>query len=327
MSTTPLPIINQDRNTGDSATVTVGGELVSAQRLRRVGGVIAGSLAPWYEDASSGGGSVVVSGAAAVVHSGAAVAGRGLLRSAHICRAIAPQQSHATIVASMSDVLTPGGRYRFGAFHDTDGYFFEIVTGASPSARVVSRKAGVDTPVTSPFSGPQPLVVDTSRHAYTIRYLVTLAHFLQDGVLRHSMRSTSVGPLLQDADVPVRVEAENVAGAGTDFIITASNAHISRIGPEALGSTRVIGPARIATSTASVNLAVENPMRRRLIIVNESTHTLYLKYGVTASLTDYVLTVSRGGTVTIPAYEWSGRVDGILDAGTGFAQVTATEEG
>lgn len=326
MSTIPLPIVNFDAETGDRGSVTQGGEQVIAPRLRLCGGVLSGALAPWYESASSGGGSVAVVGAAAEVHSGVSVAGRGLLRTIDFARVIAPQQNHCTIVLAMPTLLTAGGRYRFGAFTDTDGFFFEVLTGPSPTAVMKTRKAGVDTSHTPPLAGEQ-FTLNVGRHAYTIRYLITVAHFLQDGRLRHTVRSTAVGPLVQDPDVQVRVEAENLAGGGTDFIAIAANAHISRIGPEAMGALRVYGPYRIATSTTSVQLITEQPMRRLLIIHNESNAFMFLKYGATASSTDYTYLLPPNATIEIKGGEWAGRVDAILRSGAGFAQITVTAEG
>lgn len=320
MSTIPTPVINKDGDTEAEATVTPGGELIVAQRTRVAGGIIGVALLPWYVDQSSGGGSIVLSGAAAVVHSGAAAAGRGVFQSRHRAKTVLPQSNHCTVVASLGS-LAAGGRYRFGAFDANDGFFFEILGGA---ARIVTRKAGVDTVVTAPFSGPQPLVVDGARHAYTIRYLITLAYFNQDSELRHTIRSSTVGPLISGGDLPVRIEAENVSAPGTDFVITVANASISRVGHpvQAEGGA----PTRVATSTASAQLIASNLLRRKVTIHNESYRRLFLKFGATASQTDYTCVLGPDDVVTIDGMEWAGRIDGILDGGAGFAQVTETTE-
>lgn len=328
MSSIPLPIANKDADTGAEATVTRGGELVQVSRTRRAGGVLSTTLAPWYADASSGAGSVAVVGAAAEVHSGVAAAPIGRLQSVHRARMIVSQSCHCTVVAAITGgLLTSGGRFRFGAFDDNDGFFIEVLTGPAPVGRIVSRKATVDTVVTPPFGQVQPLIVNSSRHAYTIRYLITVADFLQDGVLRHTITAGAGGapfPLLSAADLPVRVEAENLAAPGTDFIILAGNASISRLGDDAFADASAI--TRVATSTASAQLIAANPMRRFVVIHNDSNRELRIKYGATASPTSYTHVLGPDSEIIISGMEWAGRIDGILASGSGNAQVTETTE-
>lgn len=317
MSTQPIKIVNTDDDTEANATVSDGGELIVAQRTRLAGGVIGSTLAPWYTDSSSGGGSVVVTGGAAVIHSGVAAAGLGLLVSAHVARVVLPQANHCTVVAILGS-LAAGGRYRFGPFDALNGFFFEILGGV---ARIVTRKAGVDTVITPP---PPFLSVDTGRHVYTIRYLITRAHFLQDQDRKHQLISSVAGPLIQDPDLTVRVEAENLAAPGTDFIITVAPPSISRIGPPVNPTRSTV--SRVATSTGSAQLAAANPLRRALVVFNDSNKNLYVKYGLVASETSFTRFLGSGDTLTIPGGEWTGRVDGILNGGSGFAQVTETLE-
>lgn len=321
MSTAPLPVVNVDEDTYATTTVSDGGETVVATRTRLAGGVIGAALAPWYVDASAGGGSVSVVGGAAEIHSGVAAAPRGRIQTRHLARVVLPQANHCTIVASLGS-LAAGGRYRFGVFDDSDGFFYEVSGGI---ASIVTRKAGVDTVYTSPFNVTQPVVVDSLRHVYTIRYLITRAHFFQDQARKHFVASTAVGPLVVNADLPLRAEAENLAAPGTDFILTVANASISRVGESAPGGESS-AVTRVATSVASALLIAANPLRRFLVIHNDSVHKLYLKYGATASPSDYTVVLERQDIVTIPGEEWSGRVDGVLDGGTGFAQITETME-
>lgn len=329
MSTTPLPIVNTDEDTEAAATVTRGGELVGVPRLRKAGGVIGSVLAPWFRDASVGAGSVVIVNSAAEVRSGVAAAPGGALESMHRARSTPPATCHVTVIAVMADVLTPGGRYRFGAFDASDGYFYEVLTGASPQGRIVTRKAGVDTVVSPPFGAIQPLTVNTSRHAYTIRYLITVADFIQDGNLRHTVQSGAANPLplVANPDVPVRAEAENLSAPGTNFIVTVANASISRLGHDldAAAATN----SRLAITNTSIQLAAANPLRKSLIVHNESNRLLFVKFGATASATSYTRMLSPDETWVIDGFSvWSGRVDGILSqaSSTAFAVVTETTE-
>jgi len=88
--------------------------------------------------------------------------------------------------------------------------------------------------------------------------------------------------------------------------------------------TQTTVPARVATSTAFANLVVAVTARKMVHIFNESAGILYVKYGNTASATDYTLQIAAGGYYESPSGNpYSGLITGILSTGTGFAQVTA----
>jgi hypothetical protein len=77
---------------------------------------------------------------------------------------------------------------------------------------------------------------------------------------------------------------------------------------------------RIGDSATSVELLPLNNQRKEAIIVNDSSATLYIKFGTTASTTDFTLKVLADETITT---RYRGKIDGIWasDAG-GAAQVT-----
>jgi hypothetical protein len=88
--------------------------------------------------------------------------------------------------------------------------------------------------------------------------------------------------------------------------------------------TQATVPARVATSTAFVPLLAVSASRRMVHIFNESAAILYVKYGNTASATDYTLQIAAGGYYESQSGNpYSGLITGILATGTGFAQVTA----
>lgn len=92
----------------------------------------------------------------------------------------------------------------------------------------------------------------------------------------------------------------------------------------------VIAPATTATITRTAssasnvaNLVALNTGRYGLVVVNESTATLYVKYGTTAALTDYTYSIGPGVTWEMPhTPRYTGRIDGIWSAANGFAQIT-----
>ena len=79
------------------------------------------------------------------------------------------------------------------------------------------------------------------------------------------------------------------------------------------------------TSSASTGTVVaSNTSRVGLWIVNESTATLYLKCGATASLTSYSAVIGPGQLWEMPTSSvlYTGILDGIWSAANGTARVT-----
>jgi hypothetical protein len=100
-------------------------------------------------------------------------------------------------------------------------------------------------------------------------------------------------------------------------VIASDQPEISVVGPR--GATSAI--ARVATSTTSAQILAANAARILAVIVNESNRTMFIKFGTTASATDYTYQVGVNASLEVERY--TGRVDAILDiGGVGNAQVT-----
>lgn len=93
---------------------------------------------------------------------------------------------------------------------------------------------------------------------------------------------------------------------------------------------------RVPSSASSVILFDAYPADHGRCIFNESTAVLYVKFGTTASATDYTLQIAAGGYYEFPVGSngiysgepglsgiYSGRVDGIWASANGAAQVTS----
>lgn len=81
--------------------------------------------------------------------------------------------------------------------------------------------------------------------------------------------------------------------------------------------------SRVAASATSVTLLAANENRRRVILYNESTADLYVKFGATASATSYTTKLGPGDTYESPTdWVYTGVIDGIWSAATGTAQIT-----
>lgn len=83
----------------------------------------------------------------------------------------------------------------------------------------------------------------------------------------------------------------------------------------------------VASSATNVTLKASNAARKGLVIVNDSTSILYVKFGATASTTSYsyFLAGSVNGvpsTLELPLVVYTGIVDGIWSSAVGNARVT-----
>jgi hypothetical protein len=74
------------------------------------------------------------------------------------------------------------------------------------------------------------------------------------------------------------------------------------------------------SSSASVTILAANSAATGRAVFNDSTAALYLKYGTTASTTDYTVKINAGGYFEFPQPGYRGRVDGIWASANGSAQ-------
>jgi hypothetical protein len=80
--------------------------------------------------------------------------------------------------------------------------------------------------------------------------------------------------------------------------------------------------ANVASSATSVTLIASNAARKGLIVYNDSSAILYLKYGATASTTSFTYQLAAGASWTMAVPMYTGVVDGIWASANGFARVT-----
>lgn len=81
---------------------------------------------------------------------------------------------------------------------------------------------------------------------------------------------------------------------------------------------------RVASSATVVTIKAANSGRRMLSIFNESTAILYLKYGATATVTDYTVQIAASAYYELPIPTYRGVLTGLWAAANGAAQVTET---
>lgn len=78
---------------------------------------------------------------------------------------------------------------------------------------------------------------------------------------------------------------------------------------------------RVPSSVDAVQILAANPDRLRLLVYNESTQTLYLKYGSGASSTSYTVQLASGDYFECPG-RYTGLVTGAWAGANGAAMVT-----
>ena len=71
-----------------------------------------------------------------------------------------------------------------------------------------------------------------------------------------------------------------------------------------------------------MTIKAANSNRKSLIVTNDGSDVLYLKYGAGASLTSYTIQLFAEDLAVID--DFSGEVTGIWDVATGSARVTET---
>jgi hypothetical protein len=88
--------------------------------------------------------------------------------------------------------------------------------------------------------------------------------------------------------------------------------------PDELGGNTAVVTS-VSSSASNQTLKVANLDRNQIIIQNDSTQILYVKYGATATSSDYTIKVLPDD-VLVTSY--TGRIDGIWVAANGSAKVT-----
>lgn len=78
----------------------------------------------------------------------------------------------------------------------------------------------------------------------------------------------------------------------------------------------------VAGSATNVTLLASNTSRLGVVIYNDSTAILYVKFAATASTTSFTYKVFAEGALTVPAPCYTGSIHGIWASATGSARIT-----
>ena len=82
--------------------------------------------------------------------------------------------------------------------------------------------------------------------------------------------------------------------------------------------------ATVASSATNVTLFAANEQDNGRTVFNDSTAVLYLKFGATASTSDYTVQIAAGGYYEFPGQPlYDGQVDALWASANGNARLTA----
>jgi hypothetical protein len=133
------------------------------------------------------------------------------------------------------------------------------------------------------------------------------------GVDRYTVSTDAVGtnPTVQVQHVKL---LDGTDGSSTPITGSGGSLSVS----EAKAATSVT--STVAASATSVTLLAANSNRVEAIVWNDSTAILRVKFGATASSTDYTVLLNENEAVIVDTY--TGILDGIWDSATGNARIT-----
>lgn len=83
--------------------------------------------------------------------------------------------------------------------------------------------------------------------------------------------------------------------------------------------------SNVAASATSVSILAANPNRTGLILCNDSSSAMYLKYGTTASTSSFTYKIPANSNFEMAFPIFRGAIDAIWDSATGNARVTEQE--
>ena len=132
------------------------------------------------------------------------------------------------------------------------------------------------------------------------------------------------GNLLGTTSAPVPVTIVNGITLGDITLenVTIGNTSANPV-PVSLETFDAATLTNLAASTDSQTLLAANADRKFMAIHNDSTATLYLKFGNTASNTSYTYSILGGDTYeSPPGLVYTGRIDGSWSHANGTARVT-----
>lgn len=129
---------------------------------------------------------------------------------------------------------------------------------------------------------------------------------------------TTLAARLADTTFTTRIntQGQKTMAASTPVVLASDQPGL----PLPTASTPTL--SNVASSATSVTVVAANASRKGLLIYNDSTKRVYLKFGATASSTSFSVPLEPGSLYTMDPPIYPGIIDGIWTAANGFARVT-----
>lgn len=185
-------------------------------------------------------------------------------------------------------------------------------------------------PVSGTVSVNEPVSVDDNGGSLTVDGTVAVTQSTSPWVIGDGGSSISV----DDSGGSLTVDGTITANAGSGTFVVGDGGSSISIDDNG-GSVTVDGSltitdsgnttatrTNVARSASNQTLLASNTGRKGATIYNDSNSTLYVKFGTTASTTDFTVALDQADYYEIP-FHYSGRIDGIWgSAGAGNARMT-----
>jgi hypothetical protein len=218
----------------------------------------------------------------------------------------------------------PTGANAIGSITNTT-FAATQATASSLNAQVVGAVASAGTNAGNPikigsvFNTTQPTVTNgqivdlqsTARGALIVStgtdtFNVTISGALATG-------TNTIGSVkLTDGTNTATVKAASTAAASTDTAVVV----------RPLNQASSASIAQVTSSASNSTLKASNTARIGLLIYNDSSSALYVKFGATASTTSFTIKIAANSYYEMPNPIYTGIVDGIWASANGFAYVT-----
>ena len=134
----------------------------------------------------------------------------------------------------------------------------------------------------------------------------------------------------QDVSGEETLHTDASGGAGSNVNVTGINgvAPSVGVGTPGAGTQRVVeanasssAQSTVAASGSNVTILAANANRMGATVFNDSTVSLYLKLGATASTSSFTARLFPQSYYEVP-FEYAGIIDGIWESATGNARIT-----
>lgn len=107
-----------------------------------------------------------------------------------------------------------------------------------------------------------------------------------------------------------------------DYALRVAVVSAGEVGAGSVAVATTATLVNVSSSASNVTLRAANDARIGMLVVNDSTATLYLKYGATASTSSYTVKMEPGSYWEMPQPIYTGIVDGIWSSANGAARIT-----